>query len=78
MRYLINYANGAVQYANKIDVGIMVSLLSAGQVMNVVDVRDKTALIINSSSEGKKDIGWAEMSEFGVIPEEGRKKLEKK
>ena len=77
MKFLINYANGAVQWSKELDIGIAVSLLSSGVAMSVVDVEDKKALIVNMGQDSQKDIGWAPIPEFGAIPEEGRKKLEK-
>lgn len=69
MRYLLNYVNGACQWAEAVDLGSMASLLSAGVLTSLVDTKTKKALIINqaASQEGNvKNIGWAEIPQYGA------------
>lgn len=64
MNYLINYTTGACQWAEHLRIADMVSLIGAGVVVSVIDVGQKKALISNDS-EGKRNVGWADIPEYG-------------
>lgn len=55
--YLINYNTGAVQYTDDKDLNDWVNGLTTGIIVNVIDAKEKRALIKNSNNE----IGWAEI-----------------
>ena len=74
--YYIIYENGASQYCEAPNIKGVVSMISAGACRMLIDGEKNRALIMNKDKDGKKNIGWATMTEFGGFSDEEIELLE--
>ena len=74
--YYVVYKNGACQYCDTPNTKVWVSLISSGVCLMIIDAKEQRALILSRDSEGKKNVGWANLSEFGGYSDEEIEVLE--